>query len=84
MGGRTQGSPCTRVGVLLWEATEQSGVPGPCGAQGQQVLALGHCRRSLDAAEKLRTGGSPEPQSALGLKGKGVGGEGKSLVSSGC
>jgi hypothetical protein len=29
--------------------------PGSLG-QGQQVLALGHCRTSLDTVEELRTG----------------------------
>ena len=43
---------------------EQSRMPGLHGGQGQQVLALGHHRTSLDTAEELRMGGGlvPPPQ----------------------
>jgi hypothetical protein len=56
-------SPCCRLSIWLWEATEpqsvgvereQSGIPGPHGVQGQQVLALGYHRTSLDTTEDLR------------------------------
>jgi hypothetical protein len=49
---------------------EQSKVPGPHGSQRRQVLALGHCRTSLDTTKKLRIGGGPRGASGPGLKGK--------------
>ena len=90
------------MGIWLWEATEpqsaevereQSGVPGPHGVQGGQVLALGHLRMSLDTAEEVRMKWGPLGQlrQPWGPKGEGAGGEGagcfpqrhESLVRSG-
>jgi hypothetical protein len=60
--GRPQNPVLGRVGV----EREQSGIPGPHGVQGQQVLALGHHRTSLDNSEELRTGGGPRVAVAPG------------------
>jgi hypothetical protein len=54
---------------------EQSGVPGPQGSQGRQVLAPGHRRTSLDTTEELRMGGGTAGSSfcpeAKGRRGRG-------------
>jgi hypothetical protein len=59
---------------------EQSRVPGPRGGQGQQVLALGHHRTSLNTEKELRMGEDSQGGSGSKQKGKGGGRGGRCLV----
>jgi hypothetical protein len=48
-----------RVGLQLPDTTDATGVPGPQGSQGLQVLTLGHPRCRCMSAEELKTKWGP-------------------------